>query len=144
TFNLIFKISGSHAMHTSCDLRLVDHSSLDVLTSEIAARVRRNRGIECQVTGLRTHKNLIAVKFARSDELLKGCVNVALRPLVTVVDRGIEHVDTGSQGARDRLYVSRVCSGVGIAEVRSQTNRREPQLTRTWYVGGAAEVAGIA
>jgi hypothetical protein len=76
--------------------------------------------------------------------LLDRHAKVALRPLVTVVDRGIEHVDTGSQGARYLLCVSRVSCGVGIAKVCSQTNRREPQFARTRYVGGAAKVAGIA
>jgi hypothetical protein len=112
------------------------------------ANVRYEGGVTSYLEVLYNEQELfnaeLGLAHARRDELLDRHANVALRALVTVVDRGIEHVDTGSQGARDRLCVSRVSCGVGIAEVCSQTNRREPQFARTRYVGGAAKVAGIA
>jgi hypothetical protein len=109
-------------MHAAGDFGRLDHTAIDVLTHEIAARIRWHRAIEGEIPSLRADNDFIALDLARFELRLQRHADVALRMLVPVIDCSIEDIDTGAKSGFNGLRVKLVAGLVRLAQVGAETN----------------------
>src|SRR5215468_6107728 len=92
--DLVAKVVRRHAMHAADDIFGIDDSALDVLLYEIAARIGWQIAIEREIACLGAYKNLVTLQVATGRNHSQGGAQVSLRSLMTVINGGVEHVDT--------------------------------------------------
>ena len=60
------------------------------------------------------------------DSLAERGTDIAFRALVTVVDRGIEHVHSGVERGGDRFRVGPIGGIIGLAEIGAESDGGKP------------------
>ena len=84
------------------------------------------------------------MQFPGFDHLLEHRPDIAFRTLVTVVDGGVQNIDTRSQAGLDRSHVGLIGGIAGVAEICPQSDGGKPKLIYAGHVRCLAEVAGVA
>src|ERR1700674_467067 len=130
-------------MHAADKLFEIHNAGLHVFADEVSARVGRRVAVERQIARLGANQDFVRLQFSRFDSLLDCGTDVALRALVTVIDRGIKNIYAGDQSRGNGLGVASVGHIIRLAEVGAESDGREPKLVNSWHVLRTTEVSGI-
>ena len=135
--DLIAQVTRGHTVGALGHLPRLDDPRLDVCRREVRARIARHRAVERNEPALGRHDDLVPLDHGPADRSAERGPDRALAALMTVVHRGVEHVEAELQGSDDRVLIEDVRRAVLGAEIGAEPERRGRRAT-----GELAEVAG--
>jgi hypothetical protein len=80
-------------------------------------------GARREESGLGADEQLVARGGAGIEQAAERQPDGALRPLMTVIDRRVDDVDTAPDRGFDRLHIALIASLVGLAQVSADADR---------------------
>src|SRR5579884_1202313 len=125
--DLMFEISGSHAMAAGHNVSRSDDTGGDEGFQKVLTRICRITAIEWNISGLSGDHEFVAAAFAAGLKIAKGVSDSPLAALEAIVDRSIDDVRSKLDGAYDCPAIVLVGFRIRLAEVCADADRRHQQ-----------------